>query len=231
MTTSRSARVAAGVAIASVVALSAAALAGCSSSSGPSSTPMGSGSAASSATSTKPGKPGKPASTQPDAPESAHPTEFNPPGDIPDNAVFVDQVAPGSTVHFTVPEGWARKTTHGVTTYTDKYNSISIEVRPARRPPTVASAKRVDVPEIRRSVANFQGGSITEVNRQHGTAVHLAYLMDSAPNPVTGKVVRDAVERFEFWHAGEEAILTLAGPQGADNVDPWQTVSDSLHWQ
>jgi hypothetical protein len=48
---------------------------------------------------------------------------------------------------------------------------------------------------------------------------------------VTGKVVRDAVERFEFWKAGEEAILSLSGPQGADNVDPWQIVSDSLHWQ
>jgi hypothetical protein len=55
--------------------------------------------------------------------------------------------------------------------------------------------------------------------------------MDSAPNPVTGKVVRDAVERFEFWKAGEEAMLSLSGPQGADNVDPWQIVSDSLHWQ
>jgi hypothetical protein len=145
--------------------------------------------------------------------------------------VFVDHVARGSTVHFTVPEGWARKSTNGVTTYTDKYNSISIEVRPAKRPPTVASARRVDVPEIRHSVVNFQAGPITEVTRKHGTAVHLAYLMDSAPNSVTGKVVRDAVERFEFWRAGEEAILTLAGPQGADNVDPWQIVSDSLQWR
>jgi hypothetical protein len=145
--------------------------------------------------------------------------------------VFVDHVAPGSTVHFTVPEGWARKTSNRVTTYTDKYNSIGVEVRRAQRPPTVASARRVDVPELRRTVANFKAGPITEVTRKHGKAVHLAYLMDSAPNPVTGKVVRDAVERFEFWHAGDEAILTLSGPQGADNVDPWQIVSDSLHWQ
>ena len=185
----------------------------------------------SSATTTRSGHPSERVSTEPSAPDSPHPTEFNPPGDIPDNAVFVDHVAPGSTVHFTVPEGWARTSTHGVTTYTDKYNSISVEVRPAKRPPTVASARRIDVPEIRKGVANFQAGPITEVTRKHGSAVRLAYLMDSAPNPVTGKVVRDAVERFEFWHAGEEAILTLAGPQGADNVDPWQIVSDSLHWQ
>jgi hypothetical protein len=178
-----------------------------------------------------PGTTRKPAPTKPATPDSPHPTEFNPPGDIPDNAVFVDHVAPGSTVHFSVPEGWARKTTDGVTTYTDKYNSISIEVRPAQQPPTVASARRADVPELRRTVSNFQAGPISEVTRQHGKAVHVAYLRDSNPNPVTGKVVRDAVERFEFWKAGQEAILTLSGPQGADNVDPWQIVSDSLHWQ
>jgi hypothetical protein len=219
------------------VAVAVVVLAGCGATNSPSSAPttpaptQASSQASSPASSpTGHAKPGKPAGTRSSAPESPHPTEFNPPGDIPDNAVFVDHTAPGSTVHFTVPEGWARTTDHGITGFTDKYNSISVEVRPAQQPPTVASARR-EVPELRRNVSNFKPGPITEVTRQHGKAVHLAYLMDSAPSPVTGKVVRDAVERFEFWHAGEEAILTLAGPQGADNVDPWQVVSDSLQWQ
>jgi hypothetical protein len=216
---------------AAAATVSTIALVGCSSTDNPSSTPATSSAPSATDTSAKPSRTGKPATTPATTPDGPHPTEFNPPGDIPDNAVFVDHVAPGSTIHFTVPEGWARKTTDGVTTYTDKYNSISIEVRRAQQPPTVASARRVDVPELRRTVSNFQAGPITEVSRQHGKAVHLAYLMDSAPNPVTGKVVRDAVERFEFWKAGEEAILSLSGPQGADNVDPWQIVSDSLHWQ
>jgi len=163
-------------------------------------------------------------------PSVPHATEFNPPGDIPDNAVFVDHVAPGSRVHFSVPEGWARSTSHGVTTFTDKYNSISIEVRPRAHPPTVASTRRQDVPELRRSVPSFVARGVTTVTRAHGSAVHLVYLLDSAPNPVTDKVVRDVAERFEFWHAGQEAVLTLTGPEHADNVDPWQVVSDSLHW-
>jgi hypothetical protein len=25
-------------------------------------------------------------------------------------------------------------------------------------------------------------------------------------------------------------VLTLSGPKGADNVDPWRIVSDSLKW-
>ena len=134
-------------------------------------------------------------------------------------------------VHFVVPEGWAMSKSGPVTTFTDKYNSISIEVRQRPSAPTVASAHQEDVPELRSSVSNFTLGDITMVDRQHGSAVHIAYQLDSAPNPVTDKVVRDAAERFEFWHAGEEAILTLTGPDNADNVDPWQIVSDSLQWK
>ncbi|MDX6372870.1 MAG: hypothetical protein QOD98_1858 [Nocardioidaceae bacterium] len=158
-------------------------------------------------------------------------TEFNPPGDIPDNAVYVDHTAPGSHVHFTVPEGWAQTTNGAVTTFTDKYNSIGIEVRPRAAAPTEASAKAEDVPELQGTVAKFELQRIDTVQRQHGSAIHITFLMDSAPNPVTDKVVRDTVERFEFWHNGEEAILTLSGPQNADNVDPWQIVSDSLEWK
>src|SRR5690242_10796361 len=86
------------------------------------------------------------------SPASPHATEFNPPGDIPDNAVFVDHTAPGTHVHFTVPEGWAQVTKGAVTTYTDKYNSVSIQVVPMRKPPTVAGVKAHEVPQLRRSV-------------------------------------------------------------------------------
>ncbi|NYD42630.1 hypothetical protein [Nocardioides panaciterrulae] len=134
-------------------------------------------------------------------------------------------------MHFSVPEGWARSTSGPVTTFTDKYNSISIKVRKRATAPTVASAKREDIPELRRSVPNFAPGEVSMVTRAHGPAVHITYLLDSAPNPVTDKVVRDVAERFEFWHQGQEAILTLTGPQHADNVDPWRIVSDSLQWK
>jgi hypothetical protein len=220
----------AGLAVAAAVAVFAA---GCGNNDVPisTSTPAPSPSSASAGSAAPPtASGGGAASTSPSSP-STHATEFNPPGDIPDNAVFVDHTAPGSRVHFTVPEGWA-KSTHGpVTTYTDKYNSISIEVRQRPSAPTVASARTEDVPELQQTAANFQLEGVEMVKRKYGSAVHLTYLADSAPNPVTDKVVRDAVERFDFWHQGEEAILTLAGPNGADNVDPWQTVSDSLQWK
>ncbi|MGO4258663.1 hypothetical protein [Marmoricola sp. RAF53] len=163
-------------------------------------------------------------------PAPAHATEFNPPGDIPDNQVFVDYRPPGSTVHIKVPEGWPRSTTHGVTTFTDHYNSIAIQTVPMATAPTPASARRSEVPSLRSSVSKFTLQQVSAIKRQHGPAVLVTYLLDSAPNQVSGKVVRDAAERYEFWHAGQEAVLTLTGPKGADNVDPWRLVSDSLHW-
>lgn len=165
------------------------------------------------------------------SPSAPHATEFNPPGDIPDNAVYVDQVAPGSRVHFTVPEGWAKSSHQGLTTFSDKYNSISIQVVPMKRPPTVATARRQEVPRLRHSVPKFTLTSIGRATTKHGVAVHVVYQLDSGANAVTGKVVRDTAERFDFWHAGQEAVLTLTGPQNADNVDPWRIVSDSLHWK
>jgi DNA/RNA-binding domain of Phe-tRNA-synthetase-like protein len=86
------------------------------------------------------------------------------------------------------------------------------------------------VPQIEYSVSNYAAGDLTIVQRQHGKAVLVTYLLDSAPDKVTGKVVRDSAERYEFWHGGQEAILTLTGPKGADNVDPWRIVSDSVRW-
>ena len=48
---------------------------------------------------------------------------------------------------------------------------------------------------------------------------------------VTGKVRRNAVERYVFFHGGRDVVLTLSGPAGADNVDPWKLVTDSLRWK
>src|SRR5690349_11683068 len=54
------------------------------------------------------------------------PTESNPPGDIPDNQVYVVyRPTVGSFTGFTVkvPEGWARTEQGGSTVFTDKLNT------------------------------------------------------------------------------------------------------------
>jgi hypothetical protein len=61
--------------------------------------------------------------------------------------------------------------------------------------------------------------------------VLVRYQGDSPQDPVTGKVVRDAFERYVYYHNGQRLNLTLSGPTNADNVDPWRIVSDSVRWQ
>lgn len=164
-----------------------------------------------------------PTQTHSQAPAAApRPTESNPPGDIPDDTVFVTYRHPGQPYEVKVPEGWARTDLATGASFTDKLNSVRVESAPAASPPTETS--------VRSQVRAGQITSVGTVTRRGGKAVRIVYRADSSPDPVTGKVVRNEVERYAFYRAGREAVLTLSGPVGADNVDPWRTVSDSFRW-
>ncbi|MEU8695919.1 hypothetical protein [Streptomyces sp. NPDC048665] len=197
------------------LALVAAVTAGCS----------GSGSTASKA----PPPPGSSSSSHSSAPSNAAPTESNPPGDIPDSQVYVAFGGPGFTVK--VPEGWARTQGGGATAFTDKLNTVRIQAAKAATAPTVGSVTNTVVPQLRAQVPKFASPKVSEVTRHAGRVVLLTYQGDSAKDPVTGKVVRDAFERYAFYRSGQEVDLTLSGPVNADNVDPWRIISDSFVWR
>jgi hypothetical protein len=156
-------------------------------------------------------------------------TETAPPGDIPDSTVYVDYRAGSGLYEVKVPEGWARTASRAGISFTDKLNTITIQTSPAAAP-TMATARAAEVPAIQRSVHGFVLAGLSMVSRPAGTAVLIRYRADSQPDPVTGKVYKDAIERYEFYRNGTEAVVTLAGPAGADNVDPWRTVTNSYRW-
>ncbi|MET8243915.1 hypothetical protein ABZV31_05435 [Streptomyces sp. NPDC005202] len=165
---------------------------------------------------------------------NAAPTESNPPGDIPDNQVYVGyRPSGGGFTGFTVkvPEGWARTDQGNTTVFTDKLNTVRITAASASGAPTVGSVTHTVVPQLRSQVAKFAAPKVSEVTRRAGRVVLLTYQGDSAKDPVTGKVVRDAFERYAFYRQGHEVDLTLSGPVNADNVDPWRIVSDSFAWR
>jgi hypothetical protein len=174
------------------------------------------------------------------APATAPPVvDQNPPGDIPDNQAFVAVTPVGGTPvggtpvgGFTVnvPEGWARSDDSSGATFSDKYNSVHVESRLATSAPTVESATATEVPAVAQAGHNVAGVKVSAVTRAAGPVVLITYEADSPVNDVTGKIARLAVERYEFWHQGTEVVVTLSGPVGADNVDPWRTVTDSLRW-
>ncbi|AYF74148.1 hypothetical protein D7D52_10050 [Nocardia yunnanensis] len=156
--------------------------------------------------------------------------ETNPAGDIPDSTVFVPYAYPAGNYSVKVPQGWARTDRSSAVVFTDKLNTITLTAVPAPAAPTVVSARDSEVPAITAAGTNVHVTGVATVQRAGETVVQISYSADSAPDPVTGKVVRDAVERYEYFRNGTEAIVTLAGPVGADNADPWMTVSDSLRW-
>ncbi|MGW1000358.1 hypothetical protein [Streptomyces sp. NPDC002520] len=201
------------------LALVAAVTAGCSGpGSSASKSPPPSGSASGSTSSSAGGTQNNPA-----------PTESNPPGDIPDNQVYVPFHATGFTVK--VPEGWARTQRDGTTAFTDKLNTVRIQTASVRTAPTVGDVTNTVVPQLRGQVPRFAAPKVSEVTRHSGRVVLLTYQGDSAKDQVTGKVVRDAFERYAFYRSGHEVELTLSGPVNADNVDPWRIISDSFAWR
>ncbi|MGW7380463.1 hypothetical protein [Streptomyces sp. NPDC054794] len=73
------------------------------------------------------------------------PTESNPPGDIPDNQVYVAyRPTGGSYTGFTlkVPEGWARTSQGDTTAFTDKLNTVKITAASASGAPTSGSVTK-----------------------------------------------------------------------------------------
>jgi len=151
-------------------------------------------------------------------------------GDIPDSAVFVPYSPPDKAYIVKYPEGWSRTGDGAQVSFTDKYNAIEVAVVAKPSAPTVDSVTSVDLPAISAKAANFTAGQVAVVSRKGGDSIAAAYTIDSAPNPVTGKTIRVAVERYEFWQNGRSVVLTLIGAVGADNKDPWRTVTDSFSW-
>jgi hypothetical protein len=178
--------------------------------------------AATGATTTVPAAPSAGA-VDPNAPEVVEP------GDIPDDQVFVTFTPPGSVYSVEVPEGWARTEQNGAVTFTDKFNSVTVQSAPAPAAPTVDSVKSGGLADVT-SDPTFTLVDVTAVTRNAGDGVLATYEIGSPLNPVTGKKALLAVERYVFFHNGTQVSLTLSGAKGADNVDPWKIVSDSLSW-
>lgn len=156
--------------------------------------------------------------------------EVNPAGDIPDSQAYVRYSPRGATFSVKVPEGWSRTATAAAVTFTDKLNSIRLQSAPAGSAPSVAAVRGGALPRLSRSVPGFREARVTAVSRSAGPAVRITYLARAKADPVTGRAGTDAVERYAFFHRGRLAVLTLSGPSGADNVDPWRIVTSSLRW-
>lgn len=159
------------------------------------------------------------------------PVESNPPGDIPDNLAFVPYSNAAGRYSFTHPEGWAETGAGTQVRFTDKLNGVTVDTMPADQAPTVAGAKTGDVPRLQGSVPAFELRDITAVDVPAGQGVRIVFRRNSDADEVTGRVYRDEVEEYVIFSAGRIVQMDLYGPVGADNVDAYRTMSQSLSIQ
>lgn len=156
--------------------------------------------------------------------------EKNPPGDIPDNQVFITYQSPlGFTIK--VPEGWARREAPDSVTFNDKYNTIQLAATRQAEPITLSGAKQKEIAELERTGKAIRVSNAKATTLPSGGAVVVAYGSNSEPNPVTNKAIRLENERYYFWKDGKLVTLTLSAPYGADNVDQWQLMAKSFGWR
>jgi hypothetical protein len=208
-----------------IVALLLVALAACSGSGTSAAPPPASGSVPAPSASTSPDSPAASPSHSRVAPV---PAESNPPGDIPDNLAFVRYRNAAGHYTFTHPEGWAQTGSGTAVNFTDKLNGVTADSTAATTAPTVASARSSDLPRLQQSVPAFHLRDITAVTLPGGAGVRIVFRRNSDADPVTGKVYRDEVEEYLVFSSGRLVRMDLYGPVGADNVDAYRTMSQSL---
>jgi hypothetical protein len=156
--------------------------------------------------------------------------EHNPPGDIPDTQVFVTYASPLGFV-IKVPEGWSRKEDAQSVSFADKYNTILVSLAPATAGPTADSVKSAEVADLEKAGRAVKVTKVKDVKLKSGAAVLDSYTANSEPNAVTNKQIRLEHDRYLFYKDGKLAVLDMAAPQGADNVDDWSMMANSFHWK
>ena len=161
--------------------------------------------------------------------ETAVAPETNPPGDIPDDQVFITYAAPQG-YSLKVPEGWARTDRSDGVTFADKYGRIDVTISPGTQL-TAVSAKSAAIRELEKTGRAVKVGSVAEIKLPAGPAVRITFTSNSDPNSVTGKQIRLENERTLLAHDGKVATLTFSAPAGADNVDQWTLMAELFQWK
>lgn len=156
--------------------------------------------------------------------------EKNPPGDIPDNQVFIPYRSAAGGYSLKVPEGWACTETGADVSFTDHLNAITVVITDSPQAPDVKSVRDGKVAILDRTGKAVSAQEALEVRISGMRVLHMVYASHSEPNAVTGKSARLENEAFLFFKGGKLATLTLSAPTGADNADQWKLISQSFRW-
>lgn len=177
-------------------------------------------------------------SNSPSARSSAGPTGSGAPateapggatsGDVPDNAVFLTYHGSGPAFAIQYVEGWQVTPQADGVVVRDKDSSETV-VLVAPQSDVAAYISGTDLPALRAQpgFALIKQDSVTVGS---ATYAHLAYHQLSPPDSVTGKQVLQTADRYFVPGSAGLAIVTLATPDGVDNVDAFRLMIESFTW-
>jgi hypothetical protein len=149
-------------------------------------------------------------------------------GDIPDNAVFLTYHGTSPTFSIQYVEGWQVAQQPGGVAIRDKDSSETVVIV-AQQTNAAGYVAATDLPALK-AQTGFQ--LITQDNITVGGSsyVHLAFHAMSPPDAVTGKQVPLTVDRYYVPGPNGLAVVSLASPDGIDNVDAFRQMIGSFGW-
>ena len=174
-----------------------------------------------------------PGALQTAAPSSTDTTATEPPGgttsgDVPDNAVFLTYHGAGPVFSIQYVEGWqVTPRTDGVV-MKDKDSSESVGIT-APQTDVAGYVAGTDLPALK-AQPGFALIKQDTVRIGNATYQHLSYHQLSPPDSVTGKQVPQTADRYYVPGPNGLAIVSLATPDGVDNVDAFRQMIKSFSW-
>jgi hypothetical protein len=125
---------------------------------------------------------------------SALAAEKNPPGDIPDDQVFVAYASRAGGYSLKVPEGWARTEKGSDVGFIDKFDGIAVIVDTVCTAPTTKDV----IDKLQKAEREFKVVSTKQIRLPAGPALLIKYESESEANPVTNKRIHLEDEAYAF---------------------------------
>jgi hypothetical protein len=149
-------------------------------------------------------------------------------GDVPDNAVFLTYEGANAGYSIQYVEGWQVTPKGDGVVIKDKDSSETVAIvgTPADVAAFVAST---DLPALQ-AQAGFMLVKQDTVKVGSSRYVHLVFHQNSPPDSVTGKQVPQTVDRYYVPGPNGLAVVSLATPNGVDNVDAFRQMIESFKW-
>ena len=149
-------------------------------------------------------------------------------GDIPDNAVFLTYQGTNPAFSIQYVEGWQVTQQPDGVVIRDKDSSETVQVM-APQSDVAGYITSTDLPALK-AQPGFSLAKRDKVKVGASTYEHLAYHVTSPPDAVTGKQLPLIVDRYYVPGPRGLAIVSLATPNGVDNVDAFRQMIQSFKW-